>query len=159
MGQGWANGHARMLRELQLHGNVLRACRETGVRRATFYRWQDEDPAYKTAVREATAIGHRGMYDSAVDHYYSVIEEGEPATAESLRVAANVLKSLRPEIWGEKSRMELSGPGGAPIEVETKDVSDKPAIVSEALEILRSLGFGGRHPDPGQSVHPTDPDG
>jgi len=141
----WRNGRARMLKELTKHGNVLRACRDLNLSRSRFYEWQDEDPAYKAAVRKATDAGHRGMYDCAIDHVYRQIEEEKTPTPESVRIALKVLGSIRPDIWSEKARVEVSGPDGAAIEVN--DVS-KSAIASEALGILRSLGFTGRDPDP-----------
>jgi hypothetical protein len=116
----WRNGHRKMLDAITVHGNVLRACRETGVVRQTFYQWQDKDPTYKQAVAEAVEAGGRGFCDAAIDHIYKAIEEDERVTPESVRIATKVLASFRPERWADKSKTELTGPNGGELVVTLK---------------------------------------
>ena len=114
----WPNGHGKMIKRLRVHGNVCRACRETGVKRETYYDWLDRDPEYKSATEEARAAGRMGFRDAAVDYIYRSIEEDTPdITAEGLRTAVRVLAQLEPAVWSEKSRTEVSGPDGGPIPV------------------------------------------
>lgn len=115
----WTNGHARLLRALAGHGNICRACRETGISRSLVYQWLDKNPSYAAAVEETRRSGLRGMRDAAVDHLYRAIEsEVSELTPESVRVAIHVVKTLDADVFGERTRTELTGANGGALQVE-----------------------------------------
>lgn len=58
------------LESFRQHGNVTRACRETGVGRSTVYAWQEHDQdfsfAFRVAEEEATEHLEEAAYERAV---------------------------------------------------------------------------------------------
>lgn len=117
----WPNGHGRLLKALSEHGNLCRACRETGQKRRTVYNWIDADPEYAKAIEQARTVGLRGFYDAAIDHLYRTIEAEEArATPESVRVAIKVVASVKPDIWGEKSSVQVGGDPEHPVVHEVR---------------------------------------
>lgn len=50
-----------LLEELAKDGNILNACRKSGIGRATFYRWLEGDLGFKKQARKAERIGRANM--------------------------------------------------------------------------------------------------
>lgn len=122
----WGGKRAKLLKALGEHGNMRRACRETCIAVMTAYNWCDADPAFDAAVEVARETGLRGFYDAAVDYTYRAIEAEEATiTTEGVRVALKAMASIRPKLWAETTKHELSGPDGKPISISrAEDLSD-----------------------------------
>ncbi|MEK7153481.1 MAG: hypothetical protein AAB834_06030 [Patescibacteria group bacterium] len=54
---------AQLIKELEDNPIVERACRKAGVPRSNYYRWCDQDPAFKHAVKEAQNKGRDKLND------------------------------------------------------------------------------------------------
>ena len=111
----WPNGHGKMIKAISEHGNMVKACRDIGITRTSVYRWINDDPEYKAAFDAAREIGERRMFDDAQDHVYSAIAPEAPVTPHSLQTARWVMASLKPSVYSERSRTELTGKDGAPL--------------------------------------------
>ena len=55
----------KLIEEIQNLGNVFWSCRKVGINRATYYRWKEEDEAFKKESEEAEAIGRANISDLA----------------------------------------------------------------------------------------------
>lgn len=165
---------AAFLRAFALTGNVSEAARQADIDRTTPYGWRDADQDFAAAWEvaeqesidrlelEARRRAHDGVERLKVSGGKVVTyttEDGrevpivEREYSDTLMVL--LLKAHRPEKYRERSSMEVSGPGGGPIESRT-EVS--PELVAGALRILGE-GGGGAAPESGaEPVHPPLPD-
>lgn len=113
----------RFLQTLRGTGNIALACRESGVNRATVYRWRenserfrlkwDEAITHSTDLLEAEAR-RRGMsgVDEAVFHRGRQVGTVRKYSDGLLTV---LLRAHRPEKFGRK--VEIGGPDGGPVPV------------------------------------------
>lgn len=66
----------RVLEVLKEMPVVAVVCRKVGIGRATYYRWQNEDPSFRFAVREAFDLGISYINDMSEMKLVSLINEG-----------------------------------------------------------------------------------
>jgi len=108
--QDWGISDGDKLKALEeldkAHGIVMTAARNGGVARSTFYRWMDEDTAFKAAVEE--------IRESAIDHVesklFSLIDSGDTGST------IFFLKT-RAKKRGYVERSEITGADGGPVEM------------------------------------------
>lgn len=55
----------KLLSELEKSGNVYLACTKTNVARATYYRWYNEDPSFRSLARYSLRVGRDNLCDIA----------------------------------------------------------------------------------------------
>ncbi|MEX0755882.1 MAG: hypothetical protein WD739_09450 [Actinomycetota bacterium] len=104
--------HARFLEVFRDTGNVRLAAQEAGVNRTTVYFARNNDREFRITMDEAR--------DDAVDLLEA--EAWRRATkGGSDTMLTFLLKANNPEKYRERHAFEHSGPGGAPIKVETED--------------------------------------
>ena len=111
---------ATVLAGIRRKGNVTRACAAAKMRRETWYGWLQEDPALRAAHNEAFVAGRENRGDYAEDKLADKVEEGD------VTAIIFTLKSLRREIYGDKSVHELTGKDGAPLTVVFAQRDDGP---------------------------------
>lgn len=56
---------AKLIRELEEHPLVSRACSKLKISRATYYRWRDQDPSFKNSLEAAQQRGRDKFNDFA----------------------------------------------------------------------------------------------
>lgn len=137
----------KFLESFKLHGVIAPAAEAAGVDRTTVWRWQENDEQFALAMRIAReealdALEHEA-YRRAVVGVSSekpIVYRGEvidtyKVTEYSDRLLELALKAGRPEKYAERTRSEVSGPGGQPIQIHTHaDLSD--ADLDEKIRTL-----------------------
>ncbi len=101
--EGW---RAIYLSVLQNTGNMRAACLAAGVKRSDVERIQKREPRFRDQCAE--------MMEDAID--LLEVEAWSRAKTESDGLLMFLLRANRPKVYREFHRMELSGPGGGPIE-------------------------------------------
>ena len=110
-----------VLRELRTSGHVAKACSRAKIGKTTWYDWKDDDPELQAAHTEAMAIGRENKADRAEDKLGDRIEAGDTTAI------IFALKTLRREVYGDRSIHELTGPDGQPLTVLFSPRPDGPA--------------------------------
>lgn len=127
-GQGLTRQRARdrelFLVELSTHGVVTFAAAVVGISRTTAYEWRNQDKAFAAAwdaaIEESTDRLEYEAVRRAVDGCdRPVFYQGEKCGdvreySDTLMVL--LLKARRPAAYREQRQVELSGPGGSPME-------------------------------------------
>ena len=124
---------AQFLERFSECGSVLQACNDTGVPRRTHYHWLSEDAEYKAAFEAAKR--------EAVDALEARVFQR--ANVESDRLAEFLLKGLKPEVYGDRFKAELTGKDGGPIDIRAaklESLTDDELNV--ALDLQRKLTGG-----------------
>jgi hypothetical protein len=109
---------AHFLQALARRASVREACDAADVSRQTVYRWRREDEGFAAAWAEAI--------DSAVERLEEVVYSR--ATEKSDLLAMFWLKAHK-RMYRDDVSVELSGPGGGPIEVKDADLDAKIAAM------------------------------
>lgn len=130
-----------------LRGNFSQACRTVKVDRNTVRAWLKADPAFRVRYDDAEEESTDGLEQIALDRgtigaKRLVMYHGEPAydprTGEPLydyipsdRLLEMLLKARRPDKYRDNGRLELTGAGGGPIQVE-----DARELLKARLELI-----------------------
>lgn len=122
----------RFLAVLGTSGTVLEACIAAGVSRKTAYKHSKEDLGFAEDWRMALA----DAADAALAEYR---KRGQQ---QSDRAMEFFIKSRNPEEFGEKTRVEVTGAGGGPIEVMTPEQRAARAAVLVERARQRALEAG-----------------
>lgn len=80
-------------------GTVTGACKRAGISRKTFYEWKKNDPDFANAVEDAE--------QQVIDNLEA--EAIKRATSRSDTLLIFLLKSLKPNVYRETVRTEISG--------------------------------------------------
>lgn len=102
------NWKSLFLGELRLSPNVSRAARAAGVSRQHVYMLRTQDPDFATAWDHALAESIDDLEGAAYDR----------AKLDSDTLAIFLLKCHRREVYGDRSRLELTGADGGPVAFE-----------------------------------------
>lgn len=78
------------------------ACQEAGIVRAAAYQWRDKDPAFAKAWDQALEDG----IENRVDVLEAALFSRAQKKSDVLLIFA--LKSLKPEIYGDRTRVDLT---------------------------------------------------
>lgn len=107
-------------------GSLLQAAESAAVHRNSHYHWlADQD--YRRAFMEAKL--------KAIDALESRVFQR--ANVDSDRLAEFLLKGLKPDVYGDRMKSELSGPGGAPIDIRNQrleSLSDDELVIVMGLQ-------------------------
>jgi hypothetical protein len=98
----WTTG---FLAALEQSPNVSAACRAVGIGRRTAYDRRESDPEFARDWDDAL--------QTAVD---DLVGKTWKRADESDTLAIFLLKCHRPQVYGDRSKVELSGPDGGPME-------------------------------------------
>ena len=118
-------------REILADGySVLGFAGKIGVSKMTVYRWIDQYPEFRDAVKDGQAAAASWWEDRLRDIAYG--KDGN-ATA-----AIFGLKNRGADVWCDKVAQEVSGPEGGPIKTETTlDVSKLSVTALEEIAALK----------------------
>lgn len=136
------------LAALRGSGNIRESCARAGIARHVAYDLRDADPVF--------AAEWKAALDDAVDELESAARARALHTSDNLLIF--LLKAHRPEKYRESSRVEMSGPGGGP--VETHDVVEwRPdaAWMRDYARIAQEVGADAddTDADPADEVQPA----
>ncbi len=131
---------ADLIYERMLGGeHIVQICNdETMPGRSTVYRWMDDYPEFGTRIARA----REGLADHVAWQILEMASKStnETANADRVKLAAWQWHAARlaPKRYSEKHITELSGPDGAPLQIETRQV-DTDALEPEQRDVLREL--------------------
>jgi hypothetical protein len=94
------------LTALRQSPNISRAADAAGLSRQAAYKARDADPEFAADWDDALGTALDKLEGVAYDR----------AIGESDTLAIFLLKSHRPQIYGDRNRLEVSGPDGGPVE-------------------------------------------
>ena len=114
----------------RVHANVTAASQVAGISRSTVYKRRDRSKGFAAAMHEAEGEA----LDAIELAVHRAALEGDMQTARWL------LARRRPEKWGDRSKVEMSGPDGGPIPVESTVHTPDPETWAEILRIRESIG-------------------
>ena len=123
-----------------------RAADLAGVSRVQIYRWMNEEetegPVYERFRNAmARADAHYMRRELAVIQAAARIPNMKTGQID-WRAAAWLMEHRFQFEYGAKAQLEISGPGGGPIQTEVKDLTDEAVSIRlrEAVEILKDVG-------------------
>jgi hypothetical protein len=116
---------ARFLKALAERPIITRAARKAGISRATAYNHKEADPEFRTAWEEALEEGVDGLVDTAW---------GRALEGESDTLTIFLLKNHRPEVYRDKSTLDLN----------VSNLSDEELVTQTAAALA---GDGSPGPD------------
>lgn len=119
--------------------HIVKICQDEKMPgRTTVYRWMAENPEFGTRIARA----REGLADYVAWQILEMASKStnETANADRVKLAAWQWHAARlaPKRYSEKMITELSGPDGAPVQIETKTV-DSRTLSPEQREALRSI--------------------
>lgn len=116
------------------------AARRSGIGESTFHRWMAEGEAQEFGVKRDFWEAVRQAEDRYCELCAAELKRlAFKADSESVRLAAvsKVLERRYQEDWGQRSRSEVTGKDGAPVQVEaTATVKVQPLFSPEQLAAL-----------------------
>lgn len=77
MSRNKANDKAKMLKALRDTPIVTVVCQKTGIPRATYYRWRQDDREFAKAADESIEIGNNRVSDLAESKLVTLIQGGD----------------------------------------------------------------------------------
>ncbi len=120
------------LEELSCSGNITKACEKSGLERAFAYRLKEKDDVFGERWDRAKELGVEALEDEArrraMDGVVRSTKHGiHREFSDTLTIF--LLKAAKPEIYSERIRNEITGAGGAPLNL----AEDKIAIKLDAI--------------------------
>lgn len=123
------------------HGIVTRACRDAEIDRSTVYQWKEHDAEflvrYNNALEEARDAIREEIRRRAQDGWDEDVYQLGRYAGKVHKYSDTLLifhaKMLMPE-YRDKQQIEMSGPGGGPVIIETQWGTKKVASQGEDKE-------------------------
>lgn len=101
---------------------VVTACQAAGIGTSTLTMWRskaEEEQSTKAEVHPfSDFMAEMAAAEAACEK--EVVRKVHKATTDDPELGLKLLARRHPERWGDRTRTELSGPGGKPIQVEQK---------------------------------------
>lgn len=72
----------KLLKEISNYGNVYLSCLKTGVDKATYYRWKQQDKEFRKLANKAEKIGRDNMCDVAEHSLLKNVKDGNQRAIE-----------------------------------------------------------------------------
>ena len=111
--------------------------------RASVYRFFDARPDFEARCARA----REGMADFLVDEIEELAEATTEANVQSMKVKISTKQwramKMAPRIYGDRTRTELTGEGGGPIQVKSSTI-DARQLEPEAREALKQALFAAK---------------
>lgn len=138
--------------------SVAAACREAGISRQTWYNYMDRDPMFAAKIAEAKADATDNLKESAYvrakdgtkqtrtfyDPKSGAVTSVAETTQHETNLTIRMLEALDPETFTPRSRNELSGPGGTPIQVDVTVRNEQYRVqLTQAVQNYIDAGLGG----------------
>lgn len=129
-------------------GNVRLSAAKAGIDRSAYYRALDTDPEFATACADAREdavdiLEARAREGATLGWEEPVIFQGEDTGIRVRRVSPSLLmfllKGLRAAVYGDRTKLEASGPDGGPIRHEHKGDVNWDRLSLPEIEQWRAL--------------------
>lgn len=101
---------------------VVTACQAAGISVGTLTLWRANAEREKESKAEVHPFTDflMEMANAEAECEKEVVRKVHKATTDDPELGLKLLARRHPERWGDRTRTELSGPGGKPIQVEQK---------------------------------------
>jgi hypothetical protein len=111
--------------------------------RASVYRWFDARPDFEARCARA----REGMADFLVDEIQTLADETTEENVNSMKVKISTKQwramKMAPRIYGDRSRTELTGADGGPIQIKATTI-DARQLEPEARDALKQALFAAK---------------
>jgi len=119
--------------------NMVSICRDENMpSRSTVYQWLDANVDFRARCARA----REGLADYLVDQIEQMANDTDEDNYQSMKVKIATAQwramKMAPKIYGDRSRTEITGADGAPIQTEVKTTIDATSLGPEAREALRA---------------------
>jgi transposase-like protein len=119
--------------------NMVAICRDENMpSRSTVYQWLDANADFRARCARA----REGLADYLVDQIEQMANDTDEDNYQSMKVKIATAQwramKMAPKIYGDRSRTEITGADGAPIQTEVKTTIDATALAPEARAALRA---------------------
>lgn len=132
---------AEFLRHLSGTCNITKSAKAVGISRALVYVWKDNDEQFALDVETARAVAVEALEDEAhrraFDGCLKVSKNGVYKEY-SDTLAIFLLKAHKPDRYNERIRNEISGPGGAPLNMDDTHIAAKLDMILKAAQSRRA---------------------
>jgi len=131
--------------ERMLEGeSLMQICKgEEMPSRASVYRWFDARPDFEARCARA----REGMADFLVDEIQTLADETTEENVNSMKVKISTKQwramKMAPRIYGDRSRTELTGADGGPIQIKATTI-DARQLEPEARDALKQALFAAK---------------
>lgn len=124
--------------------SLVKICRDERLpSRAAIYRWFDARPDFEARCARA----REGLAEARVDEIEDLADATTEANAHSMKVKIStkqwVAMKMAPRIYGDRSRTEVTGADGGPIQVKAATI-DVTALDPDAREAFKQALFAAR---------------
>ncbi len=126
---------AEFLAHLRETCNVGKSAKAVGIGRSTVYQWRKEDENFAAQIDEAKRDAIEALEDEVHRRAFEgslVITKNGTYTQYSDTLAIFLLKAHAPERYMDKVRSELTGAGGAPLELSDAQIAAKLDAIGKA---------------------------
>jgi hypothetical protein len=121
---------------------VDRSCKAAGISRVTAYQWRKQDAKFGVAWQEAVNVGisaledeaHRRAFEGVDEPVYHLGNRCGKIRRYSDTLAIFLLKAHRPAVYRDNSRVEVTGEGGGPIQIDGTERAAKMAAIMAAAQ-------------------------
>ena len=124
--------------------SLVQICKDPDMpSRASVYRWMDARPDFEARCARA----REGMADFLVDEIQELADDTTEENVQSMKVKISTKQwramKMAPRIYGERSRTELTGADGGPIQIKATTI-DARQLEPEAREALKQALFAAK---------------
>lgn len=129
---------------LMIEGHdMVDVCEKLNITRYAVYRWMDKHPEFRTRC----AIAREGMVESRVYAARRKLMEAEHLEKQNLDWLKQLIsfeqwhaEKIAPRMYGRQGRTEITGPGGAPLQIQTQvQIIDSRKLDVEQRQALREI--------------------
>jgi len=124
--------------------SLVKICKDEKMpSRASVYRFFDARPDFEARCARA----REGMADFLVDEIEELADATTEANVQSMKVKISTKQwramKIAPRVYGDRTRTELTGEGGGPIQVKASTI-DARQLEPEAREALKQALFAAK---------------
>lgn len=131
---------AQEICERMINGeNLTKICKDAHMpSRVTVYNWFEARPDFYTRCARA----REGLADFLVDRIEKMAEDTTEANVNSMKVKISTAQwramKMAPRIYGDRTRTEITGADGAPIQLEARRTINFDQLDDEKLEQIET---------------------
>lgn len=122
----------------RMRGSITRAAKDVGIDRDNHYLWLYEDPEYAEEFARSRLIAGEVIEEEAV---LRATREENPSDT----LLIFILKGLKPNVYREYFKHEMTGANGGPIQTTAMDLSK---LNDAQLAMLEELAIAAHGPAP-----------
>lgn len=136
---------ALFLAHLRNYCNITKSAEAAGISRDVVYKWKAADDQFAEDLQLAREIGFEAMEDEmhrrAFDGTLKITKQGAYREF-SDTLAIFISKATKPEKYSERIRNEITGAGGAPLNLEDHKIAAKLDAILKTAQQRRQSAEG-----------------